>query len=84
MQSEATMSQSSVDNKQIQYSLEQNDTWILSSPTLFFYGSEYLLSFDTEVPLSILPMVIYALAALALIALWYFLFWRPFDWIRVN
>lgn len=62
---------------QIQYSLEQNDTMISSLPRLFHYGSECIPTF------SVLPTIIYIFVALTLLAIWYFLFWRPFDWIRV-
>lgn len=79
------MGQNSGVQRSIQYSLEQNNTLILSVPTLFHYGSEYLLTLiSTEVLSSVLSMVVYALATLVVTVLWYFLFWRPFDWNRVN
>lgn len=80
MQIEARMNHNSVIDKE--YSFQQNNTLVTSLPPLIVHGSEYLLTL-MEDSLSIRP-VIYTIAGLILLAVWYFLFWRPFDWIRVN
>lgn len=55
-----------------------------SIPNLLVYVKDHLLHFLTEDPTNIYSVMYYASAALILLGLWYFFFWRPFDWYRVR
>lgn len=67
-------------NIEIQYPL---DDVILTLSNLLVYLKECLLSVIAEDSYSILPVLRYTFVASALLGLWYFLFWRPFDRNRV-
>lgn len=60
-----------------EFSSDYNDT----VSTLFHYGSEDL--FNTEVPRSVTPILMYSVVTVTLLTIWYWLFIRPFDWNRV-
>lgn len=83
MGSEASLNDLGDVYNKTRYSLERNsilDDVILSLPNLFLYAREYIVEDQSR----LLTVLTYSFAASALLGFWYFLFWRPFDWNRVN